>query len=346
MKHEDKKDIAQHRVRARVRRKSVNWRAQWASQLSKLKVKEQEDEGKKNLSPLISISDSYRLSSAELVVGEQDQSPSSPLVEEKGVGSRLHSKISKISSKITKVVPKKHRRWSTHSAAEFDIDAATASLSPAKSKNIFHVSAAHSHLPEVQAGVASPSGTANGGKFDLCEEDFEDDAELNDKEDSDGENEESITHTDEYSNRSNVEAVAETELIQKGTREKPPNRKLNVPILRSYRRRAWLEQAIAAVPKDNEVVEVGSAIIYKPKVTIVTENAMSLNAGAELLTLSLGKTSDAGVDDSEVHIEELVKPTNRKIDAATTIATASLTTEELGKRSRGGKCQIYLLPNI
>ena len=81
----------------------------------------------------------------------------------------------------------------------------------------------------------------------------------------------------------------------------------SVPVLRSYRRKARLEQTLRSIPKDMEVVEVLNCVIYKPKITLVTEKSMILRAGAELLTVSLGNISAAGVGTSEISIEKPIE---------------------------------------
>lgn len=92
--------------------------------------------------------------------------------------------------------------------------------------------------------------------------------------------------------------------------EVSPTKKGNkLPVLRSYIRRRRLEHTLKQTPKDLEVVEVASVVVSRPKITMVTEKAVSLRAGAELFTFSLGKSSTAGVDSDkkQVNIEGVVQ---------------------------------------
>lgn len=92
------------------------------------------------------------------------------------------------------------------------------------------------------------------------------------------------------------------------------SKKSKPPVLRSYIRRRRLEHTLKQAPKDMDVAEVLSIVVTRPKITMVTEKAMALRAGAELFTFSLGKSSVAGVDGSkkQVNIEDVVYETHVK----------------------------------
>jgi hypothetical protein len=344
MKHEASKDIAQNKVRAKTRRKSVNWRAQWASKVSKLKVQELENESKNNLSPLITISESYKVPSLpgfglgnnEKLSSSNSLSSSPSLQDPSNLGGMIHSSFHKLSSKMKKAVPmKRHSTMgSSGSAGSFDVNAAVASAQVGKTSNIFHMQSAH-------AAVAMGAGHAGRQSFSdvpVTMDDYDDEDLQEDEEDEDEEGEDlGFIEEEETADNASTALTADTGVDQSDDAPlSPPKPKTHIPILRSYRRKARLEQTLNAVPREDDIVEIASAVIYKPKVTIVTERAVSLRAGAELLTFSLGKTSAAGVDDVQVHIEQVVKPTFRRgAGHGSDHPAPALTAASLKQRSKG-----------
>lgn len=325
MQHENRKDIAQRKVRVKSNRKSVNWRAQWASKLSKLKVQQLEEESKNHLSPLISISDSYKLPAG------LDFRQSQSSLEASGgdhLGGMIHSSFHKLSSKIKKAVPEKLRK--KDSGEDFDVDLAVSGVQISKSSNIFKMQTSHSHLaPSQPFSDIPPTAEDYDEDYDEDGEDVfdEDDGDLDSETGGGGEGGGDDISLAQSVSISMSDGAAEPYF--------PPKPKTHIPILRSYRRKARLEQTINAVPKEDDVVEIGSAVIYKPKVTIVTEKAVSLRAGAELLSFSLGKTSAAGVEDSHVYIEQVVRPSFRKRGASDANQGFTGLTEDALKSHKG-----------
>lgn len=322
MRHEDAKDRSQNKVRVRARRRSINWRAQWASKLSEKKVKALDEESKFHLSPLISISDSYTLPT-ETHLDDITMRESFSLMDGDHIRGKLSSSFSKLSSKMKSVVPMMPRKKVIDEAVP---NLAATSHSAVKSSNIFIVPTKHANNVAKQIFTDVPVTAA----------DFDDDEDDNLEEEVDEERELENESADESQSQGAVESTSDiaTNAVDVNTENQPevysPSKpRTSIPVLRSYRRKARLEQTLGAVPKEDEVVEVASAIVYKPKVTIVTEKAVSLRAGAELLTFSLGKTSAAGVGDSEVHIESIVTPTFREREQSATAPTVMLTAASL-----------------
>lgn len=296
-----------------------------------MKVQELEEQSKFHLSPLISISDSYRLP-AEMVKTEKQigSATASPLLSGSDkLGGKLHSSFSKISSTMKKVVPGKHRK---KPSADID-DSDSTDVSVGKSSNIFLPTATTQFVS--RQSFSSVPVTADDFDDAFDEDDIieEEDEDCDDDADNDGDDDGPDGSSVRKDSVSQIDLAAmENNVVQHSENYNPPQPRTHIPILRSYRRKARLEQTLAAVPKDSDIVEVVSAIVYKPKVTIVTEKAVSLRAGAELLTFSLGKTSAAGVEDSQVHIEQVVAPTFRKRITSATTPTVVLAE---GKLKRG-----------
>lgn len=237
------------------------------------------------------------------------------------IRGKFSASLSKLSSKVKQAVPGKYKKAEAHGD---DISV------PPMTKGISN------EFPSALSDMLRMSFTeapVTADDFDeLCEEE---DIEEEDQVAGEDENNSDVSRTRALTEGLQINiADIDNNTDKHSESYVPPKPRTHIPVLRSYRRKARLEQTLGAVPKENDIVEVASAIVYKPKVTIVTEKAMSLKAGAELLTFSLGKTSAAGVEDSEVRIEQVVLPTFRKRDTSTTAPTMSSSAEPIN-RSRG-----------